>query len=149
MSEAKAINQNIIKPNINWKHQSETSETSSKCGNNSTTHDIKYKNLCSNLNLADFKTQEEENIPKLLRILVRTYRQSFFTGKIEKWKDTKIKLHINNWYHQLARQRDVSHPRCQCNKETYVSWIIILDRRHHVYNYIQFYISQPRDQITS
>ena len=35
------------------------------------------------------------------------------------------------------------------NEETYVSWIIILGRRHPVYNYIQFNIIYPRDQITS
>ena len=77
-----SINQNIIKQNINQKHQSKTTETSSKCDNNLTTHDIKYKNSCNNLNLADLKTQQEDNIPKRLKKLIQTYRQSFFTGKI-------------------------------------------------------------------
>ena len=45
--------------------------------------------------MADFKTQQEDNIPKRLKKLVQTYRQSLFTGKIGKLKDTKIKLHIN------------------------------------------------------
>ena len=90
-----SINQNIIKQNINQKHQSKTSEISSKRDNNLTTHDINDKNSCSNLNLADFKTQQEDNIPKRLKKLVQTYRQSLFTRKIGKLKDTKIKLRIN------------------------------------------------------
>ena len=36
--------------------------------------------------------------------------------------------------------------RCRCNEETYVSWIIILDKRHPVYNYIQFYITKQKQQ---
>ena len=43
--------------------------------------------------MAGFKIRQEDNIPKRLKKLVQTYRQSLFTGK--KVKDTKIKLHIN------------------------------------------------------
>ena len=60
-----------------------------KCENNLTIYDIKYKNLCNYLNLADFKTQQENNIPKRLRELAQTYRESLFTEKIRKLKDTK------------------------------------------------------------
>ena len=60
-----------------------------KCENNLTIYDIKYKNLCNYLNLADFKTQQENNIPKRLRKLAQTYRESLFTEKIRKLKDTK------------------------------------------------------------
>ena len=45
--------------------------------------------------MADFKIQQEDNIPRRLKKLVQTYRQSLFTGKIGKLKDTKIKLHVN------------------------------------------------------
>ena len=45
--------------------------------------------------MADFKTQQEDNIPKRFTKLVQTYRQSLLTEKNGKLKDTKIKLHIN------------------------------------------------------
>ena len=45
--------------------------------------------------MAEFNTQQENNIPKRFRKLVQTYRQSLFTRKIGKLKYTKIKLHIN------------------------------------------------------
>ena len=45
--------------------------------------------------MADFKIQQEDNIPRRLKKLVQTYRQRLFTGKIGKLKDTKIKLHVN------------------------------------------------------
>ena len=74
-----------------------------QCEINLTTHERKYRNSCSKLNLPDFKTQEEDNIPKRLRKLVQTYRQSLFTRKIEKLKDTKIKLHINELIQPVAQ----------------------------------------------
>ena len=45
--------------------------------------------------MADFKIQQEDNIPRRLKKLVQTYWESLFTGKIGKLKDTKIKLHVN------------------------------------------------------
>ena len=84
-------------------------ETSSKCEINLPTHESKYGNLCSKVSLADFKTQQEDNIPKRLIKLVQTYHQSLFTRKIGKLKDTKIKLHINKSIPTVAQAKGISH----------------------------------------
>ena len=55
--------------------------------------------------MADFKTQQEDNIPKHLKKLIQTHRQSLFTGKIGKLKDTKIKLHINESVPPVAQAK--------------------------------------------
>ena len=93
-----SLNKETSKSNQNWQHQSKTSETSSKCENNLTTHDIKYKNSESNLDLADVNKK-----------ITSAYWQGLFAGKIKKLKDREIKLHIINQYCQLPRTRDVSH----------------------------------------
>ena len=88
-----AIALNLLR--LNTQSKVHPLETSNKCEINLTTHESKYGNSCSKLSFADFKIQQEDNIPKCLRKLVQTYRQSLFTGKIGKVKDTKIKLHKN------------------------------------------------------
>ena len=46
-------------------------------------------------------------------------------------------------YFENGKWKDV------CNKETCASRIDIIDGRHPGYNYIQFYIRKPRDQVSS
>ena len=92
-------------PSLNTQSKTYPSGTSSKCEINLTTHECSYENSCSKLNLANFKTRRENNIPKSLRKLVQTYRQILFTRKVGKLKDTKIKLHKNKSIRPVAQAK--------------------------------------------